>query len=97
VSSPGYGEQTGHKKKELFTMKIFSANIEDLRTLYISDLKKAFDMEQKITDALPTMIDKSTDPQLATAFRDHLRQTEGHVASVEGLLRRAAAQSDRRC
>jgi ferritin-like metal-binding protein YciE len=43
------------------------------------------------------MIDKSTDPQLATAFRDHLRQTEGHVASVEGLLRRAAAQSDRRC
>jgi ferritin-like metal-binding protein YciE len=94
VSSPGYGEQTGHKKKELFTMKIFSANIEDLRTLYISDLKKAFDMEQKITDALPTMIDKSTDPQLATAFRDHLRQTEGHVASVEGLLRKATGDAD---
>jgi ferritin-like metal-binding protein YciE len=75
-------------------MKIFSANIEDLRTLYISNLKKALDMEQKITDALPKMIDKSTDPQLATAFRDHLRQTEGHVASVEGLLRRITGDAD---
>ncbi len=34
-------------------MKLFSAHIEDLRTLYINDLKKALDMEQKITKALP--------------------------------------------
>jgi ferritin-like metal-binding protein YciE len=74
-------------------MKMFSANIEDLRTLYITNLKKALDMEQKITDALPKMIDKSTDQQLATAFRDHLRQTEGHVASVESLLRKATGES----
>jgi ferritin-like metal-binding protein YciE len=75
-------------------MKIFSANIEDLRTLYITNLKKALDMEQKITDALPKMIDKSTDPHLAQAFRDHLRQTEGHVANVEALLRNATGDSD---
>jgi ferritin-like metal-binding protein YciE len=71
-------------------MKLFSENIEDLRTLYITDLKKALDMEQKITKALPTMIEKSTDPQLATAFRNHLTETEGHVAKVEGLLRDAS-------
>ena len=75
-------------------MKIFSANIEDLRTLYVTNLKKALDMEQKITDALPKMIDKSTDPQLAQAFRDHLRQTEGHVANVEALIRNATGDSD---
>lgn len=75
-------------------MKMFSANIEDLRTLYISNLKKALDMEQKITDALPKMIEKATDPQLATAFRDHLRQTEGHVASVEALVRNATGDAD---
>ncbi len=68
-------------------MKFFSANIEDLRTLYIENLKKALDMEQKITKALPTMIDESTDPDLRTAFEDHLRQTQGHVAKVESLLR----------
>ena len=68
-------------------MKLFSENIEDLRTLYTTDLQKALDMEQKITKALPTMIEKSTDPQLATAFRNHLEQTRGHVAKVQSLLR----------
>jgi ferritin-like metal-binding protein YciE len=70
-------------------MKLFSENIEDLRTLYIANLQKALDMEQKITKALPTMIEKSTDSELATAFRNHLTETQGHVAKVESLLRDA--------
>jgi ferritin-like metal-binding protein YciE len=70
-------------------MKLFSENIEDLRTLYLTGLKKALDMEQKITKALPTMIEKSTDSQLATAFRNHLTQTQQHVAKVQTLLRDA--------
>jgi len=70
-------------------MKLFSENIEDLRTLYIANLKKALDMEQKITKALPTMIEKSTDPQLATAFRSHLTESQAHVAKVESILRDA--------
>jgi ferritin-like metal-binding protein YciE len=74
-------------------MKLFSENIEDLRTLYITDLKKALDMEQKITKALPTMIEKSTDPQLTTAFRNHLEETRGHVAKVESLLRDATGDA----
>jgi ferritin-like metal-binding protein YciE len=75
-------------------MKFFSANIEDLRTLYINHLKKALDMEQEITEALPEMIEKATDQQLATAFRDHLQQTQGHVAKVEALLRSATDDAD---
>src|SRR6201994_4998642 len=67
-------------------MKLFSAHIEDLRTLYISNLKKALDMEQKITKALPDLIENSTDPELADAFRMHLDETRGHVSTVEGLL-----------
>jgi ferritin-like metal-binding protein YciE len=67
-------------------MKLFSANIEDLRTLYVSNLKKALDMEQKITKALPDLIENSSDAELANAFSTHLQETEGHVAKVEGLL-----------
>ena len=74
-------------------MKLFSENIEDLRTLYVTNLKKALDMEQKITKALPTMIEKSTDTQLATAFRNHLTETQGHVAKVERLLRDATGDA----
>ena len=35
------------------TMKLFSANIEDLRSLYVLELRKALDMEQKMTKSLP--------------------------------------------
>jgi ferritin-like metal-binding protein YciE len=75
-------------------MKLISANIEDLRTLYISNLKKALDMEQKITKALPDLIEKSTDPELASAFRTHLEETKGHVAKVEQLLQKNDGKAD---
>ncbi len=75
-------------------MKLFSANIEDLRTLYVTNLKKALDMEQKITDALPKMIEKSTDRELSDAFRTHLEETRGHVAKVESLLRKATGKAE---
>ena len=69
-------------------MKIFSENIQDFRSLYITNLKKALDMEQKITKALPDMMEKSSDPELVAAFDSHLDETEGHVTKLVGLLRR---------
>jgi ferritin-like metal-binding protein YciE len=75
-------------------MKLFSDNIEDLRSLYIANLEKALDMEQKITKALPTMIEKSTDPRLTTALRNHLEETVDHVVKVESLLNIATGESD---
>jgi ferritin-like metal-binding protein YciE len=67
-------------------MKLFSAHIEDLLSLYISNLKKALDMEQKITKALPDLIENSSDPELAQAFRNHLEETKGHVRKIQSLL-----------
>jgi ferritin-like metal-binding protein YciE len=80
--------------KENRTMKFFSENIDDLRTLYVANLKKALDMERKITKALPTMIEKATDPELATAFRNHLEETKGHVSKVQRLVRNATGDED---
>ena len=65
-------------------MKLFSAHIEDLRTLYVSNLKKALDMEQKITKALPDLIENATDPELADAGRSdpvRLEQIVGNLVS----------------
>lgn len=75
-------------------MKLFSAHIEDLRTLYISNLRKALDMEQKITRALPDMIENVTDPELANALLTHLEETKGHVSTVESLLRANFAEAE---
>jgi ferritin-like metal-binding protein YciE len=74
-------------------MKLFSANIEDLHSLYINNLQKALDMEIKITKALPKMIEQCTDPELAEAFSNHLAETRGHVTRVESLLRQATGES----
>jgi len=67
-------------------MKFFSANLQDLRELYGKTLQKALDMEQQITEALPTMVDKATDPQLKDSFSVHLRETRTHVDKVSGIL-----------
>lgn len=67
-------------------MKLFSANIEDLRTLYVSNLRKALDMEQSITKALPKLIENASDPELANALENHLVETQGHVTKVQRLL-----------
>jgi len=75
-------------------MKLLSANIETLQGLYVSSLKKALDMEQKITKALPDLIENSSDSDLAAAFKNHLQETEGHVTQVEDLLRRLTGETD---
>ena len=74
-------------------MKVFSANIQDLQTLYISNLQKALDMEQKITRAVPDLIEKATDPDLIAAFQSHLLETQEHVTEVESLLERNLGES----
>jgi ferritin-like metal-binding protein YciE len=75
-------------------MKFFSANLRDLRELYLNSLQKAFDMEQQIAKALPTMVEKSTDPQLKQAFSAHLQQTQGHISSVQAILERASGEAE---
>ena len=50
-------------------------------------------MEQKITKSLPDVIENSTDAELSDAFRMHLDETQGHVSSVEGLLRKHTGEA----
>ena len=45
---PGAAAHVEFDQRRDSHMKLFSAHIEDMRTLYVTDLKKALDMEQKI-------------------------------------------------
>jgi ferritin-like metal-binding protein YciE len=84
ASRPKYQNPT--QPAEEYLMKLFSENIKDLETLYVNSLKKAYDMEIKITKSLPDMIEHATDPELNEAFGNHLEQTRAHVLAIEGLL-----------
>ena len=75
-------------------MKLFSAHIEDLRSLYLDNLMEALDMEQTIVKSLPDLIENSTDKELQDAFRMHLEETRGHVSTLERLLRDRRGQAE---
>jgi len=75
-------------------MKFISANLDSLRKLYVDQLQQLHSAEQQITEALPKMIEKSSDPQLKGALETHLQETRGHVARLEQILRNATGDVD---
>ncbi|WP_425230991.1 ferritin-like domain-containing protein [Sphingomonas sp.] len=72
-------------------MGLFTKDIATLNDLYVHTLQDVFYAENQITKALPTMIEKATDPQLKQGFETHLRETEGQIErlkrvfAIEGL------------
>jgi hypothetical protein len=58
--------------------------IEDLLEDEIKDLYSA---EKQLTKAIPRMAMGSNDPALQTAFRDHLKETEGQVKRLEEVAK----------
>jgi ferritin-like metal-binding protein YciE len=75
-------------------VKFFSANLDNLRKLYLDQLQQLHSAETQITEALPKMIDAATEPQLKEALQTHLGETTGHVSRVEQILRKAAGSVD---
>jgi ferritin-like metal-binding protein YciE len=74
-------------------MKVFSANLDNLRKLYINQLQMLLSTEHQITETLPKMIEKSTDTQLKQAFQSHLQETEVQVQRLEQILNQAAGDA----
>jgi ferritin-like metal-binding protein YciE len=74
-------------------MKMFSNRADVLHLRYVDSLKKALDMEQRIVSEPVPVLDPTTDRQLADEFRNYLKQTECHLARIEGLLRRHASHA----
>lgn len=75
-------------------MKFISANLDNLRKLYVDQLQHLHSAETQITDALPKMIEKSTDAQLKRALETHLQETRGHVARLEQILQNSMGKVD---
>jgi ferritin-like metal-binding protein YciE len=79
-------------------VKFFSANLDNLRKLYVDQIQQLHSAETQITEALPKMIDAATEPDLKKALQTHLRETESHVTRVEQILRDATGSVDtKRC
>jgi ferritin-like metal-binding protein YciE len=60
--------------------------IDSLNKLYVEELKDLYSAEKQILQALPKMIKKTSNKQLAKAFEEHLRVTETHVERLDRIF-----------
>lgn len=59
---------------------------ENLKNLFISELKDLMNAEEQIVKALPEMVKAAEDPQLKDAFKKHLEETKSHVARLKKIF-----------
>ncbi len=79
-------------------MALFSGKIQDLKALYIHQLRLMLSTERQIVAALPEMEDGAADAQLTTALRLHREETRLHVFHIEQILCAIAGDDeDRKC
>lgn len=67
-------------------MGMFSKDIETLDDLFVHTLQDIYYAENQITKALPTMIEKATDPQLRQGFQTHLSETQNQIKRLEQVF-----------
>jgi ferritin-like metal-binding protein YciE len=57
-----------------------------LKTLFLDELADRYDSEKQLTRSMPIMIKQATCDELQSLIKDHLRETEGHVKSLERVF-----------
>lgn len=62
------------------------AKSKTLKELLVIKIRSLYDIESELVEALPTMTEAATDPDLKEAFREHLDETRGHVSKMENIL-----------
>lgn len=60
--------------------------LDNLRKLYVHELKDLYSAENQLLEALPKMERAAGDPELKKAFKEHLAQTKGHVQRLERIF-----------
>jgi ferritin-like metal-binding protein YciE len=67
-------------------MGLFSKDIKTMDHLFLHTLQDIYYAENQIVKALPKLIDKATNRELAAGLREHLRETEGQVTRLEQVF-----------
>ena len=59
---------------------------QNLRELYIDELKDLYNAENQLVKALPKMAKAANSGELRSGFEEHLEQTKGHVQRLEQIF-----------
>jgi ferritin-like metal-binding protein YciE len=69
--------------REQHAMGLFTKDIKSMDDLFLHVMQDIYYAENQIVKALPDMIEKATNRDLAAAFRSHLGETEKQVQRLE--------------
>lgn len=75
-------------------MALFSMNVENLQQLFVEQLRDLYDGEQQITEALPKLIEKASNPQLKSALQEHLEITERQIERLDEIFEELNEDAD---
>lgn len=73
-------------------MVFHSANIDNLRKLYVDQIQRLHSAETEIIEALPKFMESAQDLELKKALQNHLQETRQHVSRLETILQQAAGK-----
>ena len=60
--------------------------VENLKTLYVGELRDLLDAEKQLIKAIPKMAEASTSSELRSGFEHHLEQTKDHAKRIQQIL-----------
>jgi ferritin-like metal-binding protein YciE len=86
AAAPAFVPPNRSRDKDGKVMGFFSQDIKNMDDLFMHTLRDIYYAEKQIVQALPEMIEKSTDAQLKQGFQSHLRETENHVKRLEKVF-----------
>jgi ferritin-like metal-binding protein YciE len=67
-------------------MALFSMKLENLRRLYLKELRDLYDAENQITGALPKLIDSANNSELKNVLQEHLDVTKKQIGRLEQIF-----------
>jgi ferritin-like metal-binding protein YciE len=60
--------------------------VEQLKDLYVDELRDLLDAENQLIKAIPKMAEESTSGELRSGLEHHLEQTKNHAKRIEQIL-----------
>ena len=60
--------------------------MNDLKDLYVEQLRDLYSAETQLTEALPKMAEAASTPELKQGFMDHLGQTQQQLQRLESIF-----------
>ena len=67
-------------------MGLFTKDIKTFDDLFVHTLLDIYYAENQILKALPTMVDKASDPKLKEGFEKHFKETQNQVQRLEKVF-----------